>query len=171
VTVSPASIYVAIFVGTPQWFIITLALYLFTGTKVEAKKYIALSLMSSALTFLVRLLPISLGVNTILVMITEILLFQVFNRNELSKIFKLIISAVVIMIFIGLAELLNMLLLVSIFGEPRAIELFTSSGGLIQTLSSMPSNVFLGLLVLIGYLVLRAMKKRKGNPESGETGA
>lgn len=159
---------VLILVGVPQSFLSMLAIHIFTQTRIAAKKYITLSLILVAITYLIRLLPIAIGVNTVLTLLVTILLFQFAYKTELSKIIRTIVSTVVAFMLIAFSEVFNMMLLTALYGQPRATELLNSSDTLTQGVSSAPSNIFFAVLIFIGYLILKEIGKREN--KHGETG-
>jgi hypothetical protein len=160
---------VLLLVGIPQSFLTVLALHLFTQTKIDAKKYVVLSLICAVATYVIRLLPIALGVNTVLTLLVLIIMFQFAYKTQLSKVIRTIISATVILVLIAFTEVINMLFLTLLFSQQRATELLNSSDALTQGLSYAPSNIFFAVLILIGYLVVKKIDKRK--KKNGEIGA
>ncbi|MEA4824924.1 MAG: hypothetical protein VB111_12560 [Clostridiaceae bacterium] len=163
---------VLLLVGIPQSFLSMLAIHIFTQTKIVVKKYIMLSLIFVAITYLIRFLPIAIGVNTVLTLLATILLFQFAYKTELSKIIRTIISTVVAFMLIAFSEVFNMMLLTLLFSQPRATELLNSSDEFTQGISSAPSNIFFVILIFLGYLILKTIRKRanKDGATSEKTG-
>lgn len=155
--------------GVPQGLLSVLALQTFTRTKMDPKKYLLLSLICIVTTYLIRFLPIALGVNTVLTLLILIISFQIVYKTELSKVMRIVASAAVAFIFVAISEVLNMLLLTAIFGQARAEELFASTDGLTRSLYTTPSNIFFALFIIIGYVILKKIDKRKN--KDGETGS
>ena len=154
--------------GHSAGLLITLSLHLFTRTKLEWRKYLTLGFIFIISTYLIRFLPITLGVNTVLSLLVEVISFQFFYKFDLSKMIRLIASAVISIIMIAVSEILSMMLLVMIVGANRAEELFTSTGGIMQGLSTLPSNIFFAIFIFIGYQILKFIDKRKkANGEAG----
>ena len=147
--------------GIPEGFLATLALHVFTRTKIDIKKYLYLSFTYVAATYLIRLLPITIGVNTVLSFFVLILIFQLAYKAQLSKVIGAIASSAVILILIAISEVLNMLLLTLMYGQDTATQLFNSSDGLTQSLSTIPSTVFYGIFVFAGYFIIKQYDKRK----------
>lgn len=154
-------------VGLPQSFLAILAFHFFSDTKVNTKKYIMLSLLCALITYLFRFLPIELGVNTVLTLLIMIVAFQFAYKTELSRVIRVIVSAVVAFILIAVSELADMLLLTALFGSyDKASELLNSEDGLIKSVSVSPSNLFFAAFIFIGYFILKKTRKRK-NGEAG----
>ena len=83
--------------GIPEGFLDVLAIYIFTNTKFEKSRYVILSVLFIASTYLIRLLPINLGVNTMLGLLVLILIFIVGCKAEPPKVIK---SVIVMAIFL-----------------------------------------------------------------------
>ncbi|NLN84068.1 MAG: hypothetical protein GX138_06895 [Firmicutes bacterium] len=145
--------------GLPEGFLMTLAFHLFTDTRIVRDKFITLGLINILVIYAIRFLPIGIGVNTILSLIALILIFQLYYRNELSVVVRSIVTAVVIIIFILLSEMVNFFLLVAIFGQDKTQQLVTGPSELIKSLATMPSTLFLTLLIYLTYLL---RKKKHG---------
>ncbi len=155
--------------GIPQSLLTILAVHIFTRTKIYIKKYLLLSLMFAIATYLIRFLPIAIGVNTVLSLFVIVIEFEFTYKPKLSKLIRIIASAIVTFLMIVISEILNMLLLTAMYGQDHAIGLLNSSNGLIQGLSTIPINIFLGAFVCISYLVLKQVEKRK--VKDGEAGS
>lgn len=166
ISISPIELLVK---GIPEGFLVVLAMHIFTRTKIKHKHYLLLGVFFVTITYLIRFLPITLGVNTMLSLLALIALFQVSYKFELSQVVKPISSAVVIMVLIMFAEVLNLLLLTAFVGQDKAEEYFNSSNPVAKVISTSPSTVFFALFIFIGYLILSKIdKNRKG--KDGKTG-
>ena len=166
------NIFVLLLVGIPQSFLTVLALQIFTRTKMDAKKYMLLSIICLASTYLIRLLPIALGVNTVLTLLILILSFQLAYKNQLSRVIRTIMSAIIIFVLIAFTEVLNMLLLSAIYSQSKAIDLLDSSDELLKGICYAPSNIFFVIFIFIGYFLLKLIEKRdtKDGATSEKTG-
>lgn len=148
-------------VGIPQSFLTVLALHFFTRTNIDPKKYLALSLICTTTTYLIRFLPIALGVNTVLTLLVLITCFQVFYKPQLSKVAGTIMSVIAVFVLIAFSEVLNMLLLSVVFGQEKAVEMLNSGNAWIQGLSFVPSNVYFAILIFLTHFVIKKLAKRK----------
>lgn len=148
-------------IGVPQVFLCVLAVYVFTKTKFEIKNYIILSSVVILVTYLVRFLPITLGVNSMLSFLAMILLFLLIYRPDLPNIINLIVSVIIIFMFVGFSEIINELILVLIFGKIKTMELLNLSSELIRSLYMIPTNITLAILILISYFILLKIKNKK----------
>lgn len=98
----------------PEAFLIMMAIHLFSGTKINRKRYIISSLLSATFNYVIRFLPIHLGVNTILCMIMAIILNVSINKINIIKSIKFSIFSIVLT---GISEILDTLILLAIFGD------------------------------------------------------
>lgn len=162
------SILALLIIGIPQCMLAVLALHIFTRTKINLKKYILLSLIYAIAAYLIRFLPIAIGVNTVLSFFIMILTFQFAYKTQLSMVIRITASASVVFILIAISEVFNMLLLTIIFNQQKAVALLNSSDKLIQSISTIPSNIFFLIFIFIGYFVVKKAEKREQS--NGKTG-
>ncbi len=154
-------IFMLLIKGIPEGFLNVLALHLFTHIKIDIKKYIILSVIFVVATFFIRLLPITLGVNTVLSLLITIITFQIAYKSQLSKVVSTIVSAIVIAILVALSEVMNMLVLTLAHGSEKAAEMFNSADNLMKSVYTIPSTVFFAIFIVLGYIVIKAYNKRK----------
>ena len=164
------SLAVLLITGIPQCLIVAWAIHVFTSTPVEPKKYFLLAGVFILTTYLIRFLPITLGINTVLTLFVLIFAFQIIHKAGIGKVIRAMFSAVILLILIASSELLNVLLLSAMYGREQAEILFTSPDGLTRAIYSSPSNMFLLLLVFIGYLLIKYYHKKKVK-KHGEDGS
>lgn len=163
ISISPAQFFI---IGIPQGFLFVLAIYVFTQTKFNVKKYLFMSSIVSLLTYLIRFLPITIGVNSMLSLLVLIVVFLVSYKFDLPKIVHLIASSIVIFIIICISEFLNELVLNFTFGKTQSQELLNSSSAWVKSTSLIPTNIFFAVIILIIYFILFRSKNRRG--ENGE---
>lgn len=154
--------------GIPESLLIILALHLYTHTKINLKKYFALSIVYLILTYLIRMLPIHLGVNTMLSILVIIILFQVVYKGQLEKATRLLISSIAILLIIMLSESLNVLLLMMLFGREKMVLLLSDADPLRKCINTIPSTVFTAIFIFAGQALLAKYEKRK--VKNGEAG-
>lgn len=154
--------------GIPQSLLTVLAVHIFTKTKIYFKKYLLLSLIFAVATYLIRFLPIAIGVNTVLTLFVIIIEFEFTYKTRLSKLLCIIVSAIITFLLIVFSEVLNMCLLTILYGQAKAEKLFVSNNGLTKGISTSPTNIFFSVFILIGYLILKKIEKRK--EQNGKTG-
>jgi len=158
--------------GVPEGMLAVLALHFFTRTKVDIKKYLLLCLIYVSATYFIRFLPITLGVNSVLSLFVLIISFQFTYKGQLSKVIRSIISAAVILTLVAISEVLNMVLLIMIYGRTQAEILFTSDNGLTETIYTYPSVIFFAIFIFIGRWILKKydLRKKKNGETSEKTG-
>ncbi|NLT39914.1 MAG: hypothetical protein GXX89_05545 [Clostridiales bacterium] len=154
--------------GIPEGLLSVLAIFMFTGTKVYPRKYFLISAILIVATYLIRFLPIALGVNTVLSLLILIISFQIVCKTQMSKMIRTIAAAACTFILIAVSEVFNMLLLTAIYDRATAESLLNSEDGITQSVYSIPSTVFFGIFVLIGFLVIKIIRNRK--MKYGDTG-
>ena len=155
-------------IGIPQGFIFVLGIYILTRTKFELFKYLILSSIVTLLTYLIRFLPISIGINSMLSLLVLILLFLITYKLNLPQIIRLIVSVIAIFLFICFSEILNEAILYILFGKIRTQDLLNSSSPLIKSISMIPTNIILAILVLVSYIFVIKIKNKKA--KHGEVG-
>ena len=154
-------------IGVPQGLLFVWALYIYTRTKFDAFKYICLSLIFIVATYASRLLPINLGVHTVLSLLVIIFFFLVFNKISLQAFINTVTWAVVVTIITTLAEALNGLLVNLVLGEGKAEILFNSGDPQTTSLSQIPSNVIIAIILIVSHFVIKKIEKR-GRKTNGE---
>lgn len=164
ISISPAQFFI---IGIPQGLLFVLATYIFTKTRFNSKKYISISSIVTILTYLIRFLPITIGVNSMLSLLVLIVVFLVSYKFDLPKIVNLIASSIVIFIIICISEFLNEFVLNLVFGKVQSQAMLNSGSPLIRSLSMLPTNIFFAAIILIIYFILLRSKNRRG--ENGET--
>lgn len=154
--------------GVPEILLTVLALHILLNLKVNLKNYFLISILSLIIVYLIRLLPTSWELNTILAIVMWILLFSFVYKLELSKITRIMLSAVVVILMIMFAEILNVLLLKAYFGGSGAEQLLTSNSAITRSLYTMPSTVFFAVFVLLCRLFLSQIRKRRNKKEQND---
>ena len=105
IAVSPAML---ILKGIPEGFIIAWGIHILTDTKPDWKRYLLLSAMYILITYLVRFLPITLGINTVLSPFVLIFSYQLVYRADLNKMIRAMIASIIILVCNALSEVFNM---------------------------------------------------------------
>lgn len=150
-----------LFKGVPEGFLMTLSFHLFTNTKIEWKRFSFLLSANILLPYLIRFLPISLGVNTILSLLLLIVLFQIVYRGQLTTVVRSIVTAVLVMTMIIIAETLNYFMLISLMGADKAEQVLNHSNEIIKSLYTVPSTLFLAVFILLSYWAMKKFENRK----------
>ena len=147
--------------GVPEGLLMTLAFHLFTNTKIEIKRFTFLGAANIIIPFLIRFLPISLGVNTILSLLTLIVLFNIVYQAQLTTVVRSIVTAVVVMTMIIIAETLNYLLLFAWFGSERTEGILGNGSEFIKNAAAIPSTLMLIIMIFSAYWLMKKIENRK----------
>ncbi|EHK2440698.1 hypothetical protein KCL46_000716 [Clostridium perfringens] len=139
--------------GIPEAFLMVLAAYCFANKKVNRKNYVVSSLIIALVVYLVRFLPISYGVHTILNVF--VLIFLIFNINKIDLIASIRASILILMILF-VCEGLNIWFVQYVLNKNLS-DLFKNS--LDKVIFGTPSTVIFGTIVILYYLI--ASKKGK----------
>lgn len=136
----------------PEAFVHILAIYVFSNTKLDYKRYVIASVLCAIAMFLVRLLPISYGVHTILAMGIIMVIGIMINYIDIIKSIK---GILICTIFQCIFEGINVFIIQNVIrGDMNLI----FSDPVQKTLYGIPSVVMLGILIITCYIV----KNKKG---------
>ena len=136
----------------PESFLVIFAIYVFSTTTINKKKYIISSILFATIIFMVRLLPINYGVHTILALMLLLMLTTKYNKIDVMK----SISSVLILVLIQfLAEAINILILNL---TPNINIDILLEDPVFKTLLGLPSLIIISLIV---YLFYKVNKKKE----------
>ncbi|SHJ08687.1 hypothetical protein [Parasporobacterium paucivorans] len=129
-----------------QGFIIVLGIYAFNRKRIEVKSYVLTSLLTIIVSFLVRMLPISFGVHTILNMLFLFLICIMFLKMPG---FSTIRSALLVTVILLVSEMANVAVVISIIGKAKFENqmLFSSNRAII----GLPGALFFAVLIILAY--------------------
>jgi len=137
----------------PECFLLILAIYSFSKIRINTKKYIISGLICSVGIFLVRMLPISYGVHTILGMGIAMVLGVSINKIDVIKSIKGILITIIIQFML---EGVNIFIITNILkGDTNKI----FSDPIQKTLYGIPSLVILAIII-VGYYNINYKKDR-----------
>ena len=139
--------------GLPEGFLAILAVYAFSKTVFNLKRYIISCIILVSAIYLIRLLPIQYGVHTILNIIVIIVLTV--NINKIG-IIKAIQASIMTVILEFICEGINMFIIKFIF---RADITYVLSEPSVKTLYGIPSLLILATIVFTYYFYLAKRKK------------
>ena len=137
----------------PEEFLIIFAVYAFSKTVINVKKYIITSILFVIAVYIIRLLPIQYGVHTILNIIVIIVL--TININKIS-IIKSIQASIMAMILEFICEGINMFIIQHIFKRDIVYVLGIP---LLKILYGIPSLLIFAATVFTYYFYLGRRKK------------
>lgn len=137
--------------AVPEGFLFIFAVYVFSKVNINKPKYIISSILFAIIMFIVRLLPINYGVHTILALMLVVLLTTTYNKIDVIKAMRSVLSVVLIQF---LTEGINILIL-NLIPNINIDTLFDDP--VVKTLIGLPSLLIAALLIYIFY----AFNKKK----------
>lgn len=129
----------------PETFLFIFAVYAFSNTRLDIKKYLLSSVLMCILGFGIRLLPIHYGVHTILVLIFIIIL--TININKIDTI-KTIQAGIITVILQFICEAINVLIIQYVF-VVQVDRVFNNPN--LKILYGIPSTLIFAVFVSIYY--------------------
>ncbi len=129
----------------PEGIIIAFAICVFSNEIINRKKIIISGLIFGICIYFIRLLPISFGVHSILLIMIYILISTYYNN---IKILKTISSSILSIIILSFFELVNFYMLVDIFNIP--INVFLTSP-IKKTIAGYPSLLLFFIVIFLSY--------------------
>lgn len=146
----------------PEEFLIIFAVYVFSKTVFNVKRYVISSILLVIAVYLIRLLPIQYGVHTILNIIVIIVLAININKINIIKSIQAAIMAVVLEF---ICEGINMFIIQYVF---KVNVVYILSNTSLKILYGIPSLVIFATTVFTYYFYLGRRKKLNG-VKNGET--
>ena len=141
-----------VFRGLPEGFLVIFAMYSFSKTAIDIKRYILSSILFATLIYSIILLPIHYGVSTILSIISLIVLSVNINKIDIIKSIQVgIISTILEFICEGI----NVLIIQYIFKKDVN---FIFNQPNLKVLYGAPSLIIFGCIVIIYYIRLLRRK-------------
>lgn len=139
----------------PESLIFVWACYVLSKTKIHYKEYIISSLLLGVLGYLVRLLPIQFGINTVL-NLSALIFFNIkINKIAVTKSIQLSLT---IMILEFMCEFFNMVLIKFVFKLDMT---YVFSNPRLKIIYGIPSLALLILVVIIINLCSNKTSSRK----------
>ena len=138
-----------------QGFVFTLGIFAFNRQKIVLKKYILVSIVLSFFIFLVRLLPISFGVHTIL---NLLFLFLVCVLLLKMPIYTTIRSTLLVTVFLLASEIANIGIMIGILGQKEFER--RMSIPIEKAVVGFPGALTFAFLVFLSYLILTKLKNK-----------
>lgn len=140
--------------GIPESLLFFLAVYAFSKTKLNIKRYLVSSAIYCAMVYIIRFLPIQNGADTILNLIVIITLAFFLNKIDTIKSIK---AGIIIMLLEYLCEGINVFVL-----QEMDIKLnIIFKNPLLKVIYSTPSLLAFGCITIVHYLFLSKRKELK----------
>jgi hypothetical protein len=138
-----------------QGFAYCLGIYAFSIKKVD-KKYLVASILLIVISYIMRLLPISFGVHTILILACLFLLSIFFLKMPALSIIRSILAITVLLL---MTELVSVFCITSIVGQAEFNKMMSDTLG--KAIIALPSSVIFAVIVVCAYFMLRKIKEKK----------
>ena len=145
--------------GIPEGLLDVLAVFIITRQPFVTKKYIIISVVFILSNYLIRLLPINFGVNTMIGLLILVLLFVFFTKTDVPKLIK---STIIILITLFLCEMANVAILTLIFGQTKLDDILLDP--MLKAAYGVPSTVLFGLSVFIMSKIVKKKNIETADP-------
>ena len=142
-----------IFRAIPEAFIHIFAMYVFVGAKIDKKSYTKASILLAMMMFIIRSLPISYGIHTILIIMAMITLSITLNKLSIIDTIR---AAIINVIIQFIAEGLNILFIQMILKKDLEVVIIEP---LSKVRYGIPSLIIWVAIIFIYYKFMG--KKRK----------
>ena len=139
----------------PEEFLLIFAVYVFSKTVINVKKYIISSILFIIAIYLIRLLPIQYGIHTIIAVVVVIVL--TININKIS-IIKSIQASIMTIILEFICEGVNVFIIQYIF---KADVRYVLNDPSLKILYGIPSLFIFAAIIFTYYAYLAKNKKLK----------
>jgi len=144
-----------IFRAIPESFLIVLSTYTFSKVDINKGRYILTSILIFIGIFIVRCLPINLGVHTILAIVIIIVLNVFINKIHVIKAIK---GTIITFMLQFICEILNVVIIQNVLGLDMNNAFRNNVSRLLY---SSPSLIMFALVVISYYFVLLKRKDLK----------
>jgi hypothetical protein len=142
-----------IFRAIPEGFLYMFGFYVFTKTRFNIKRYIISSILGGGLIGIIRALPISYGIHTILLIISFVILNTFINKIGTIKSIQAGILAFASMF---ICEAINALLIYAVFKKDMD---YIFADPTLKTIYGMPSLII--MVCFFGWYYKRLSKRKE----------
>lgn len=137
----------------PESFLIIFAVYAFSKTAIEVKRYSLSSIIFSIMIYIIRLLPIHYGVHTILGIILIIILTVNINKIDIIKSIQAVILTVILQF---ICEGINIFIIQNIFKMDIN---YVFNKPVLKILYGIPSLIIFGCIIIMYYT--KVLKRKR----------
>ena len=138
------SIYEVLLKAIPETLLSVYGIFLLSKTKIVLHKYILLCLIHFGSIYLLRSICISTGAVTLFNLMITVISFKILCNTD---IFRTLISAFIMIIIVLLSELINLMLLKTLYDVTNIRILLDDP--LIRSIWGIPSTILFGSIILI----------------------
>jgi len=140
-----------------QGFTFVLGVFAFNRRKIVLKTYVLTSLLVIIISYLVRLLPISFGVHTILIILFLILICIIILKMPA---YSTIRSALLIIILLLIFEMADIVVMSQILGKEKFQSMMLVPVD--KAIIGSAATAFFAILIALTYFILNKSKKKNG---------
>ncbi|EJP6472626.1 hypothetical protein K8O96_08275 [Clostridium sporogenes] len=137
--------------AVPEAFLLIFAIYTFSNTRINKKRYLLSSFLMIIMIFIIRSLPISYGIHTILSIMVLVLLSYIINKIDVITAVK---STIITIIFQFVCEGINIFIIQYVLKDDMNY-IFNNAN--LKTIYGIPSLIIFTCIVLLLYI--RLLKK------------
>ncbi|MCR1935074.1 hypothetical protein ACQX0N_06105 [Clostridium tepidum] len=134
--------------AVPEAFLFIFAIYTFSHTRINKKRYLLSSLLMTIMIFIIRSLPISYGIHTILSIMVLVLLSYTINKIDVTIAVK---STIITIILQFICEGINIFIIQYVLKNDMNY-IFNNSK--LKTMYGIPSLIIFTCIVLLLYIRL-----------------
>ncbi len=138
-----------------QSFAILFGVYAFNRQRIIVKSYVFASLLVIVVSYLVRLLPISFGVHTIINMLIMFLICIIVLKMPA---YKTIQSALLVTVLLLICEMIDVAIIISIIGRITFEKMMLNP--LQKAIAGLPGTIFFVIIVITSYIILNNHRKK-----------
>ncbi|MBE6056767.1 hypothetical protein ACFLKB_05320 [Clostridium sp. FAM 1755] len=137
--------------AVPEAFLLIFAIHTFSNTRINKKRYLLSSFLMIIMIFIIRSLPISYGIHTILSIMVLVLLSYIINKIDVITAVK---STIITIIFQFVCEGINIFIIQYVLKDDMNY-IFNNAN--LKTIYGIPSLIIFTCIVLLLYI--RLLKK------------
>lgn len=136
----------------PESFLVIFAIYVFSKTEIDKKKYLVTSIGFSIIIYIARALPINYGVHMILSVLFLLFIIVTYNKIEVMNSIKSIIFTYLVQL---ISEAINVLILnIMNLDLERLFE-----NPIYKTIFGLPSLIITAIIISAFYIMNKKRKK------------
>ena len=140
-----------------QAFTLVLGVFAINRRKIDLKSYVLTSLFVTIISYLVRFLPISFGVHTIINMLFLILICIIILKVPA---YTTIWSVLLIMVLLLICEMGDISVMIQILGKEKFQSMMLVP--LDKAILGSPATAIFAILIALSYFILNNSQKKKG---------
>lgn len=132
----------------PEEFLFVLAVHAFSKTRINLKKYLLSGILFSFIVYLIRMLPIQLGIHTILNLVIIVSITSFINKIDVINSIR---AGFIIFILGFIFEGINLLFIQFLLKKDLN---YIMSNPILKTLYGLPSLFLFAIFVIAYYIIL-----------------